>query len=191
VISLAECSDGTLPFDVSVLRLGHRLVRDERTSTHLGLVARAFGAKRLIVSGNEDETVESVRKVSESWGGSFTVEYCKDWRKTVKSWEGSVVHLTMYGEVLDSIMEKIRADLKRSSKNLLVIVGAEKVPREIYSLANYNVSVGSQPHSEIAALAVFLDRLFMGAELHTTFGNARMKIEPNSEGKKMVISNED
>ena len=39
------------------------------------------------------------------------------------------------------------------------MVGAEKVPREIYELADYNVAVGSQPHSEISALAIVLDRI--------------------------------
>ena len=74
---------------------------------------------------------------------------------------------------------------RADSKSLLVIVGAEKVPREIYNLASYNVSVGSQPHSEVAALAVFLDRLFMGEELYTTFVKAKIRVKPSSRGKEV------
>ena len=54
-------------------------------------------------------------------------------------------------------------------RNLLVVVGAEKVPREIYELADYNVGVGSQPHSEISALAILLDRIQKGKQFEKNF----------------------
>ncbi|MCK7488956.1 MAG: hypothetical protein MZU79_00960 [Anaerotruncus sp.] len=41
----------------------------------------------------------------------------------------------------------------------MIVVGAEKVPPEIYQLADWNVAVGNQPHSEVAALAITLDRI--------------------------------
>ncbi|MEM5871528.1 MAG: tRNA (cytidine(56)-2'-O)-methyltransferase, partial [Candidatus Aenigmatarchaeota archaeon] len=54
---------------IYVLRLGHRIHRDERISTHCGLVARAFGADGIIYSGEHDEKlIESVKRVSEEWG---------------------------------------------------------------------------------------------------------------------------
>lgn len=173
-------SESISQFDVTVMRLGHRLVRDARMSTHLGLVARAFGARRLIVSGMDDETIDSLKKVSASWGGDFAVEYVKNWREYAKKFEGIVVHLTMYGEHLDDAMSKIQ---KEAKKNVLLVVGGEKVPGDIYKMANYNVSIGNQPHSEIAALAVFLDRLFMGEELYYRFENARLRIIPKPKGK--------
>jgi tRNA (cytidine56-2'-O)-methyltransferase len=180
-----------LPYDVTVLRLGHRLVRDERMSTHIGLVARAFGARELVLSGADDHTVDSINRVSRRWGGDFTTTYQRNWRGFVKTWAGAVVHLTMYGEVLEDSLPKIRAALESSEgKRVLIVVGAEKVPREIYDLASYNVSVGSQPHSEVAALAVFLDRLFMGEELNNTFVKAKMKIRPSMRGKKVERINE-
>jgi tRNA (cytidine56-2'-O)-methyltransferase len=170
---------------VTVLRLGHRLVRDERISTHIGLVARAFGAQRLILTGADDHTIDSIRRIKERWGGNFETQYVKNWRELLKNWEGIVVHLTMYGQQLDDAITEIRTKLDSGKEQLLVVVGAEKVPSEVYSLAGYNVSVGSQPHSEVAALAVFLDRLFMGAELYTTFGKARLRIKPSHHGKKV------
>ena len=178
------------PFQVTVFRLGHRLVRDERTSTHIGLVSRAFGAKSLVLTGADDHTIDSLRKVSESWGGEFGLSYTKNWREFVRNWDGIVVHLTMYGEKLDDALSKITTSIAPNGKNILLVVGAEKVPSEMYSLATYNVSVGSQPHSEVAALAVFLDRLFMGEELYYTFDKAKLKIKPSSREKKVEFANE-
>ena len=37
---------------ISVLRLGHRIERDKRITSHLGLTARAFGADEIILSGD-------------------------------------------------------------------------------------------------------------------------------------------
>jgi len=177
--------------DVSVLRLGHRLVRDERISTHIGLVSRAFGAKRLILTGADDHTADSIERVRDRWGGTFEVSYTKKWRDVVTNWEGIVVHLTMYGEALNDVLEKIRKDLgQQRNKPLLLVIGAEKVPREIYAMANYNVAIGSQPHSEVAALAVFLDRLFMGGELYSTFDKAKLRIKPSARAKEVEIANE-
>ena len=41
---------------VSVMRLGHRVDRDKRMTSHLGLTARAFGADEVILSGDDDPT---------------------------------------------------------------------------------------------------------------------------------------
>jgi tRNA (cytidine56-2'-O)-methyltransferase len=172
--------------NVSVLRLGHRLVRDERTSTHIGLVSRAFGAKVLILTGADDHTIDSMKRVRNHWGGIFEARYSRNWREIVSNWKGIVVHLTMYGEHLDDALVKIRKKIEENPEiKVLVVVGAEKVPREIYNLATFNVSVGSQPHSEVAALAVFLDRLFMGEELYSRFVKARIRIKPSSRGKEV------
>lgn len=189
---MKERSDSTkLPYSVTVLRLGHRLVRDERMSTHIGLVSRAFGAKELVLTGADDHTIDSITRVSGRWGGSFDVKYFRNWREFIRNWSGTIVHLTMYGEILDDALPRLKATVeKEREKNILVVVGAEKVPREIYNLSNYNISVGSQPHSEVAALAVFLDRLFMGEELYSTFVKAKIRIKPSLKGKKVEMTNE-
>ena len=177
--------------EVTVLRLGHRLVRDERISTHIGLVSRAFGARSLVLTGADDHTVDSIKRIGERWGGAFGVSYVSSWRELIKHWQGIVVHLTMYGEDLDVALKKIHKDLQSKGNNtLLLVVGAEKVPREIYSLAHYNVAIGNQPHSEVAALAVFLDRLFMGEELYNPFEKAKLRIKPSARAKKVEIFHE-
>jgi len=58
----------------------------------------------------------------------------------------------------------------------------KKVPKEAFLLSDYNVAIGNQPHSEIAALAVFLDRYFEGKELEKDF-KGKLKIIPSTKGK--------
>jgi len=71
---------------------------------------------------------------------------------------------------------------------LLIVVGAEKVPMEIYDLADCNVAIGGQPHSEISALAVLLDRILKGKQFHVPFDNAQRKIIPTKQGKNVVVN---
>lgn len=167
---------------IIVLRLNHRQERDKRISTHIGLVSRAFLADKIIYSGEPDDgLINSVNKVSKSWGGEFVAEYAKDYKKTIKDFKFKgfkVVHLTMYGLLLNDKIEKINLE-----KNLLIVVGGEKVPRDVYEMADYNISVTTQPHSEVAALAIILDRLANGEELNHEIKGAKKKIKPNSCGK--------
>jgi tRNA (cytidine56-2'-O)-methyltransferase len=69
-----------------------------------------------------------------------------------------------------------------------VLVGSQKVPSEFYSIevSDFNVAVGNQPHSECAALAIFLDRYFLGKSLGKSFENAKLRIVPQERGKKIV-----
>ena len=66
------------------------------------------------------------------------------------------------------------------------MVGAQKGPAPIYGLADANIAVTGQPHSEIAALALFLHELFEGKELHKKFPHAEMEISPQARGKKVL-----
>ncbi|EQD75493.1 protein containing DUF127, partial [mine drainage metagenome] len=50
--------------------------------------------------------------------------------------------------------------------------------------ADYNVSVTNQPHSEVAALAIFLDRYNQGSELSATV-EGRMEVVPRERGKEI------
>ncbi|MCS7108156.1 MAG: tRNA methyltransferase [Sulfolobales archaeon] len=172
---------------VFVLRLGHRPLRDKRITTHVALTARAFGASGFVLAEVHDEgVVRSVRKVCNTWGGSNfkvltgvePVSYINEW----KNEGGLVIHLTMYGLHVDDLINT----LKSINKDLLIVVGAEKVPPVIYELANYNVAIGHQPHSEVSALAVFLDRLFSGRELHFIYSDAKISVVPTEKGKKVI-----
>jgi tRNA (cytidine56-2'-O)-methyltransferase len=74
---------------------------------------------------------------------------------------------------------------------LLVVVGSEKVPFEVYEHADWNVGVTNQPHSEVAALAVFLDRLFDGRELDREWADADREVIPKTVGKRVVEAGSD
>jgi tRNA (cytidine56-2'-O)-methyltransferase len=168
---------------ISVLRIGHRIKRDARISTHCGLVARAFGAGEVVFSGEEDRSlIKGIKKVVKNWGGPFKAYYARNYRKVIAKYKKRhfvVVHLTMYGMGLDKEIRKIR-----KKKNILVIIGSEKVPGEIYHAADYNIAVTNQPHSEVAALAVFLQGYLSGRQ--KKFRKARLKIIPQKSGKKVV-----
>jgi len=174
-----------IDYKVYVLRLGHRPERDKRITTHVGLVARAFGAHGFILADIvDDKVVSSLTDVVKRWGGPFeiiqgvnSIEYIKKWKKM----NGEVIHLTMYGEPIDYVIDQIRYN----GRDKLVIVGAEKVPRIYYDLADYNIAIGNQPHSEVAALAIFLDRLFEGRELYLKFSKWRIRVVPQRRGKRI------
>ncbi len=166
---------------VTVLRLGHRYMRDKRISTHIGLVARAFGACELVMDLKDPLVEESIQQVVSEWGSSFKVHTTENWKKYIKEFRGDRIHLTMYGININQCMDKI----KETPKDKLIIIGGKKVPSEVYSLVDYNVAIGNQPHSEISALSVFLDRFFNGTGLDKDFGGNK-KIIPQKHGKKVL-----
>ena len=59
---------------ISVLRIGHRLVRDDRVSTHVGLVARAFGASEILYVETEQKVKTSIDDVTKRFGGELNVK---------------------------------------------------------------------------------------------------------------------
>lgn len=170
--------------EVATLRIGHRLVRDDRVTTHSALVARAFGCSKIYMSDVDESIIKTVEKVATNWGRSdFLIEICDDWKEIVRMWKkdgAKIIHLTMYGMNVDNMIEPIRSEDK-----ILVVIGAKKVPRELFEIADMNIAIGNQPHSEIAALAVFLDRIFSGNELKKSFGIANYKIIPDLKGKSV------
>ena len=178
--------------EIVVLRWGHRLQRDARLTTHVALTARALGASGFLLSDTIDEKIkETVEKVTRSWGGKFFFEMGTPWKSAVRDWKakgGIVVHLTAYGENIQTsdVLDRIR----NLRKDVLLIVGCQKVPKEFFSkeISDFNISIGNQPHSECAALAVFLDRFFEGKELVKGFGNAKIRIIPQERGKKTIVN---
>ena len=173
---------------VKVLRIGHRIPRDERVTTHVCLTARALGADGVFIANVRDsELIETISNVTKRFGGYFQVECGKPWHTTITEWKregGKVVHLTAYGMSLPRVIDEIR----RSKEDKLVVVGAEKVPGEMYGLADWNVAVTNQPISEVSALGVFLDWLFEHTRLEAQFPNAKIRIVPTEHGKTVETS---
>jgi tRNA (cytidine56-2'-O)-methyltransferase len=172
--------------DIVVLRLGHRPERDARVTTHVGLTSRALGASGMLLASDDKSVAESIERVDKSWGGGFWVKIGISYRSEIRKWKesgGIVVHLTMYGINMPERIDTLREEFK--TRGVMVVVGAEKVPGDVYQLADYNIAVGNQPHSEIAALALFLDWLQQGREFEKTFGDGELKIIPCEHGKSV------
>ena len=169
---------------IAVLRHGHRLERDKRITTHVALVARAFGADKIFITTRDDHLATTIRSVVSRFGGDFAIETGVDCKTVLRNWPGTIVHLTMYGESLESGLAKIDR-----TKDLLLIVGAEKVPRSFYEAADVNIAVGNQPHSEVAAVALFLDRYTHGTWQSKRF-DGQLTIKPNPRGKTVETKRE-
>ena len=171
--------------EFEVLRIGQRVLRDDRVTTHVALVARAFGASKIYMNEINPEIKETLNSINKTWGGCFEIEFIDDWKKVIRTKKADsvkIVHLTMYGENINEVEKKLQ-----NEKHLLIVVGAEKVPRGLYDMSDYNVAVGNQPHSEISALAVMLDRIQKGSQFLTKFENSSREIIPTKNGKKVVI----
>lgn len=167
---------------IKVVRVGHRYVRDYRTLTHLCLVSRALGAESIYLEEVEKELEETVEEVNRTWGGDFAVVEGK-WKRVFKDAkeEGrATVHLTMYGTPMQDEIGELR-----KHDSFLIVVGGPKVPGEVYKLADYNVAVTSQPHSEVAALAIIIHELQRGEELKKVFGDYKLRIIPSAKGKRV------
>lgn len=170
---------------IIILRLGHRIQRDQRITTHVALTARALGAEGMLLDSDDSGIEKSLVEAGTRWGGSFYVRRTTSWKNEIKKWKeagGKVLHLTMYGINLPDAIPEISTDA------LMIVVGAEKVPPELYGLADWNIAVGNQPHSEVAALAITLDRLQAASgkdALKTRFQDGEMEIIPHRAGKEV------
>ena len=164
---------------VTVLRLGHRPQRDARITTHVALTARALGAEAFVLAGTDAGLLSSVEGVVARFGGPFRVEAQPHWKAWLRAFDGYKVHLTMYGEAFADGIAKVPRD-----RPVCMVVGAEKVPRDVYDLVDLNLAVGNQPHSEVAALAVTLYALDGHSALARRFGDARARIVPSARGKR-------
>lgn len=166
--------------DIWIMRLGHRPERDKRVTTHVALSSRALGAKGIFVDAGDPILKENIRSTVERFGGDFQIQTGVSWQEALKDFKGKVVHLTMYGQRIDEALPRIPHD-----EDIMVIVGAEKVPAEIYRKADFNVSVGNQPHSEISALSIFLYLYTGGSHLYED-RDGQMTVIPNERGKTVV-----
>jgi tRNA (cytidine56-2'-O)-methyltransferase len=124
-----------------------------------------------------------VKRICESWGGTFPVAYEKNFKSLIKKYKEdgfSIAHLSMYGIPLQEKLPKLKAQ-----KKLLLVVGSEQVPREVYEMADFNISVTGQPHSEVAALAIAMDRLI---DFNSLNFKGKIKIRPSEKGKNVITT---
>jgi tRNA (cytidine56-2'-O)-methyltransferase len=128
----------------------------------------------------DPELADRIAAVVERWGGAFEVVPTDDWKSTVRSFDGPVVHLTMYGLPLARVVPRLAR-----AERVLLVVGGAKVPADLYRRSTLNVAVGHQPHSEVAAVAVVLERL-LGLPGPRRLRGARQVIVPQARGKRVL-----
>ena len=117
---------------------------------------------------------------------NFKIEIISEWKKIIKEKKHSgvkIIHLTMYGQNINDVEAKIRNEEK-----ILIVVGAEKVPKDVFAMADYNIAVGNQPHSEVSALGVLLDRIQRGKQFELKFTDPERVIIPQEQGKNVRMN---
>src|SRR5437667_12742836 len=97
----------------------------------------------------------TIRDVTNRYGEPFEVQSGKPWKHAVRDWRamgGRIVHLTAYGLPLP----KKLSEIQDADADLLVIVGSEKMPGEIFRIADCTISVTNQPMNAGTTTARFL-----------------------------------
>ena len=164
----------------NVLRMGHRPERDKRVTTHVALTSRAFGAKKMYLHRSDSRVIETINNVVNKFGGNFTVETTTNPKKILKEWDGKIMHLTMFGLPIDDKL----VEIKNVKEPILVVVGAEKVPPWVFEYSDFNIAIGSQPHSEISALAIALSKL--NEDSYNQNFEGPIQVIPSGERRNMV-----
>ncbi len=110
----------TMPPSVAVLRIGHRLVRDDRTTTHAVLVSRAMGSEVIYMTDVDDEIKKTLDKVNKRWGGEneFRLEIIDNWKKILKKWKENGGHSCSSYDVWSANQSKNKRDQRIKSKNI-------------------------------------------------------------------------
>jgi tRNA (cytidine56-2'-O)-methyltransferase len=164
----------------NVLRMGHRPERDKRVTTHVALTSRAFGAKKMYLHRSDSRVIETINNVVSKFGGDFTVEPTTNPKKILKEWDGKIMHLTMFGLPIDDKL----VEIKNVKEPILVVVGAEKVPPWVFEYSDFNIAIGSQPHSEVSALAIALSKL--NEDSYNQNFEGPIQVIPSGERRNMV-----
>ncbi len=83
----------------------------------------------------------------------------------------------MYGESHKKTLNTLES---HKDENLLLVVGGAKVPRYVYSHADFNTAVGWQPHSEIAALITILYEINGDDYLYKKYDDSQISLNADS-----------
>jgi tRNA (cytidine56-2'-O)-methyltransferase len=118
-----------------------------------------------------------MENLNKKWGGRFKVQFAKNYKEALKSASKyAKVYLTRYGMPLQD-----KSYVLKTYKNMILIVtsrdGDEMNP--MHKIADFNISVSSQPHCSAAAIAIFLHEFYNGRELAMHFENAQFKLVPH------------
>jgi tRNA (cytidine56-2'-O)-methyltransferase len=155
---------------ISILAIGKS---PYQTNLDLCLTARALGASEITFVGDKDtRLIRYINNLNKNWGGKFKVQFAKSYKEALKSdTKYKKVYLTRYGNPLQT-----KSYMLKTYKNLVLIVTLKDEMEAIQKLADFNISVSSQPHCSSAAVAIFLHEFYNGRELAMHFENAKYKL---------------
>ncbi|MDE1870660.1 MAG: tRNA (cytidine(56)-2'-O)-methyltransferase [Candidatus Micrarchaeota archaeon] len=147
------------------------------SSLDLCLTSRALGASEITFVGIADRKILGyVSKLNKNWGGRFRVNFAKSHRELLAPSSKYIkVYLTRYGVPLHEKKYSLK-----TYRNILLIVTLKDndKAKQVHKLADFNISVSSQPHCSSAAIAIFLHEFYNGRELAMHFENAKYKVIP-------------
>ena len=92
----------------------------------------------------------------------------------------------MYGEPFREAIPRMRRD-----RPMVIVVGGAKVPGDVFKHCQYNIAVGNQPHSEVAALGVFLESLIGQIDESKHFQGGEIQVIPSLDRKKVMSPEEE
>ncbi len=167
---------------ISVLIVGKASYED---CIDLSLITRAFGAANITFSPTNPRIKSRLKRhmaqMSRKWGGKFDVEFCNNWLELIKNKRNYIkIYLTRYGIPLRKMTYRIN-----TYKNILLIATTSESTKAVYTNADFNISISSQPHTCGSSLAVFLHDFYHGRELAMHFENAESKVVPSEH--KVII----
>jgi tRNA (cytidine56-2'-O)-methyltransferase len=161
-----------IDYTISVLAIGRS---PYQVNLDLCLTARALGASEITFIGEKDGKLQRyIANLNKKWGGRFKVQFAKSYQQALKSaTKYKKVYLTRYGMPLQT-----KSYMLKTYKNLVLIVTLKDEVNSIHKIADFNISVSSQPHCSSAAIAIFLHEFYNGRELAMHFENAQYKLVP-------------
>jgi tRNA (cytidine56-2'-O)-methyltransferase len=150
-----------------------------QNSIDLCVTSRALGASEITFIGKEDaRLVNYIKSMDSKWGGKFKVSFAKSYNEFMKSSDKAIkVYLTRYGTSLAD-----KSAMMSTYKRIVLIVTDKENVEYINKIADFKISITSQPHCRAASIAVFLHEYYKGREPAMHFENAKYKLVPTEKG---------
>ena len=82
--------------EIEVLRIGQRVVRDDRVTTHVALVARSFGTQKIYMNEVNPDIEKTISDINKTWGGDFKIEIISEWKKIIRERKSNGVNYPSY-----------------------------------------------------------------------------------------------
>ena len=106
---------------ITVLRICHRIGRDKRITTHVALVARAFGADKIVIDTKDEKIEENINSVSERFGGEFKIESGVNIKNLIEQHDCCNETLRLLKEISERLSHACQKQIRAISLWLLIL----------------------------------------------------------------------